>query len=36
VYLIVQGRAVLKEFRAKSNCDGKEWIPEKAPVIYRR
>jgi hypothetical protein len=34
VYRIQEGKAVLKEFRAKFNCDGKEWNPEKAPRIY--
>ena len=36
VYQIKNGQALLREFRAKFNCDGKEWIPEKALVIYRR
>jgi len=35
VYRIKNGRAVLKEFRAKFDCDGKEWVPEKAPLIYK-
>lgn len=33
---IVKGEAVLKEFGAKFDCDSKEWLPGKAPVIYRR
>lgn len=36
VYRIKDGKAILKEFRAKFNCDGKEWGPEKAPRIYPR
>ncbi len=36
IYRISRDKAVLKEFRAKFNCDGKEWIPGRAPLIFPR
>lgn len=35
VYRIKNGRAVLQEFRAKFDCDGKVWDPAKGPIIYK-
>ncbi len=36
IYRITPGKAVLKKFRAKFDCDGQEWLPEKAPRIFPR